>query len=306
MKTAEDALVLDYYGLLPDYVSSTNFKIKCPFHAENVESLNVSIDNGIFYCFGCGAKGDFIDLISELENINRLKAMQKYYKITDDADKVDFSDLTEEKDTAELLKRAKNFYINLKDDAWGGDDRYAKYMTNHRAFNPKTLEEAGVKINRSSEYPIVIPIYEQGVFKGYIVRRVDSKEPKYLYNKGFMKKKTLAGNIMRGIVLIVEGMTDLLRAIEFGFHNVAALLGWKISNHQYNILNRHAELVISALDNSERGHEGSQILEKKFKDRYIRFAYPFNDNIEDIADIKNKDIFKHCLTRTKNNLRKGE
>jgi len=40
----------------------------CPFHAENTPSFYVSDDEGLFHCFGCGASGDVLTFIQNLEN----------------------------------------------------------------------------------------------------------------------------------------------------------------------------------------------------------------------------------------------
>jgi CHC2 zinc finger len=42
---------------------------RCPFHADKTPSFSVSEEKGLFYCFGCGAKGDVIDFTMQLEGI---------------------------------------------------------------------------------------------------------------------------------------------------------------------------------------------------------------------------------------------
>ena len=34
----------------------------CPFHAEKSPSFSVNQEDGLYYCFGCGAKGDVITM----------------------------------------------------------------------------------------------------------------------------------------------------------------------------------------------------------------------------------------------------
>ena len=41
----------------------------CPFHPDKTPSLTVSEDKGLFLCFGCGAKGDVIDFVMQLDGI---------------------------------------------------------------------------------------------------------------------------------------------------------------------------------------------------------------------------------------------
>ena len=47
----------------------------CPFHNDRHPSLKLNED--YFFCFGCGAKGDVIDLVARLFDLTSLQAAQK-------------------------------------------------------------------------------------------------------------------------------------------------------------------------------------------------------------------------------------
>ena len=47
----------------------------CPFHNDRHPSLKLNED--YFFCFGCGAKGDVIDLVARLFNMSSYEAAQK-------------------------------------------------------------------------------------------------------------------------------------------------------------------------------------------------------------------------------------
>lgn len=47
----------------------------CPFHHDRHPSLKLNED--YFFCFGCGAKGDVIDLVTRLINMSSYEAVQK-------------------------------------------------------------------------------------------------------------------------------------------------------------------------------------------------------------------------------------
>ena len=52
-----------------------NHMICCPFHNDKHPSMKLNDD--YFYCFGCGASGDVIDLVSALFEISPIDAVQK-------------------------------------------------------------------------------------------------------------------------------------------------------------------------------------------------------------------------------------
>ena len=52
-----------------------NGKACSPFHHDWHPSLKLNED--YFFCFGCGAKGDVIDLVARLFNLTSLQAAQK-------------------------------------------------------------------------------------------------------------------------------------------------------------------------------------------------------------------------------------
>ena len=49
---------------------------RCPFHDDKNQSLSVSPDKGLFYCFGCGAGGNAIKFISLAEGITYFDAIK--------------------------------------------------------------------------------------------------------------------------------------------------------------------------------------------------------------------------------------
>jgi DNA primase len=52
----------------------------CPFHAEKTPSLSVSPSKGMYHCFGCGAGGDAIRFLRELEHLEFAEAVERLAK----------------------------------------------------------------------------------------------------------------------------------------------------------------------------------------------------------------------------------
>ena len=61
----------EYYGLEVNRGSM----VRCPFHADRTPSMKLNED--YFYCFGCGASGDVIDLAARLFGLSSYDAAQK-------------------------------------------------------------------------------------------------------------------------------------------------------------------------------------------------------------------------------------
>ena len=61
----------EHYGLKVNRSGMTC----CPFHNDRHPSLKLNED--YFFCFGCGAKGDVIDLVAKLFNLSNHEAVQK-------------------------------------------------------------------------------------------------------------------------------------------------------------------------------------------------------------------------------------
>jgi DNA primase len=49
----------------------------CPFHAEKSPSFSVNQEEGLYYCFGCGAKGDSISFVRDIEHLDFPGAVEK-------------------------------------------------------------------------------------------------------------------------------------------------------------------------------------------------------------------------------------
>src|SRR5947209_1795575 len=48
----------------------------CPFHAEKTPSFSVNAAEGLWYCFGCQAKGDVITFVREIDHLEFAEAVE--------------------------------------------------------------------------------------------------------------------------------------------------------------------------------------------------------------------------------------
>src|SRR5947199_10693248 len=54
-----------------------SFQGICPFHPEKTPSFSVSPSKGVYYCFGCGAGGDAVKFLEQLENLTFREAVER-------------------------------------------------------------------------------------------------------------------------------------------------------------------------------------------------------------------------------------
>ena len=298
--------ILRHYGI---YKPENRYKIVCPFHGDINPSLEINQQKKFWYCYGCGRHGSTIELIKEfhlLEHkkpISDLQAQLQLKKLTGNiiynniyninntsiVDKV--NDIT----YSDGIRIAKDYYFNLPSTCWyrpeGEEEIIAirKYM-NKRGFKNRTLTKAEAKATYNKLYPICFPIYDNGIFRGYVMRTMDpevEQKRKYMYNKGFKRERTLAGEYTAPYVVLVEGFLDKVKANQIGLKNVAAILGWKITQTQLRKLQkRKIKLVLCALDNDECGNKGYRYLKmvaKTYGFKVKRIHYP--KGTKDMGDI---------------------
>ena len=48
----------------------------CPFHPEKTPSFSLNAEQGFYYCFGCGAKGDVITFVREIDQLDFVEAVE--------------------------------------------------------------------------------------------------------------------------------------------------------------------------------------------------------------------------------------
>lgn len=263
---------------------SETITVICPFHEEEFPSCTVYLRQFSFYCFGCSQRGDLYELAAKVLKTDKVTAAVTLIrnkipvlKGVDGKKKV-VSNSIRRKD---LRHAAWIQYINAPTLVLPSAEY--KYIL-HRGFSDKVVRHFDIRNEVMTDHPILIPLRSNGIFKGYVRRRIDNIEDnKYLYNKGFSRSTSLIGEFRKNVpVLVTEGIMDMMKAYQFGFNNFMCALGWKLSNAQISFLRKYTDTIICALDNTPKGKEGKQRLKKYFD--IIDFAYS-DSSIKDVADM---------------------
>lgn len=303
----ELAKVLIYYGLIADVVSS-DFNIICPFHEDINPSMRICLNDGSFFCFGCGAKGNALEFVRKVHpELNELQACVLLEQIlnSDEVKKLNVKYKKKRRiNNRQALNEAHDYYYGLRTVDWNNihtkeEQEVLQYMKQRR-FDARALNIAQCKTNYNIAYPFLFPILDNGEFKGWVGRTMNKyveKKRKYLYNDGFRKRDTLCGNYEQNkIVFICEGFMDYLSLRTRGhIKNVVAILGWHISDEQVQKLkDKGVTTVVSALDNDKAGNKGTEYLKKFF--HVIRFEYP--EGVKDAGEMPEHEL-KKAIRRTR-------
>lgn len=195
--------------------AGSNLKAKCPFHNEKTPSFFVSPDRGLYYCFGCGAKGDVFTFVQEFEGVDFYGALQilakragitlqgadkeardkrnRLFEILEMATLFFQQNRTENSSVGAYLKSrgissetAESFRLGYAPDEWRALYSYLK----RKEVSEAEMEESGlVKQNSKGRHydrfrnRIIFPIADTaGRVVGFSGRLLDTNEkaPKYL------------------------------------------------------------------------------------------------------------------------------
>jgi DNA primase len=142
----------DIVDLIGEYVQLTkrgkNWFGLCPFHGESTPSFSVSEDKQIFHCFGCGASGNAITFVMDIENSPFTEAVVKLAErsgIEIDAPVTEGSGTkshNEFKSMIEAHALATNFYSHLLLNTVEGEE--ALEYLEKRGFTRENIEKYGI------------------------------------------------------------------------------------------------------------------------------------------------------------------
>lgn len=183
----------------------------CPFHKEKTPSFYVDPEKGVYHCFGCGASGNAVTFLSEIEGITKKEAFlilaeefgldikdashydQKNYPVIQELlnESVRFykSQLLKHRDVLDYLKgRGLNMESISEWELGFSPDKYEliRYLIN-KGFTIEDIVLSGLGVNTSREiydrfhHRVIFPIKDlTGRVVSFAGRSLDEKGPKYL------------------------------------------------------------------------------------------------------------------------------
>ncbi|MBA7494284.1 DNA primase [subsurface metagenome] len=282
--------ILKHYDLLDGLTKRKNYELVgfCPIHDENrynKSSFCVNIEKNVFKCFACGAQGNILDFVAQMEDVNIRQAGLLIVNWFEIADKRQKRVGGKGKSDGKIVKSEKAvanppLTFELKDL-----DINHPYIR-ERGLEKETIREFGLGFCKRGlmKDRVAIPIHDENgelvAYAGRFAGDSPEGEPKYklppkfqkhlcLYN--FHRARDLAGE--KGLVL-VEGFFDAMKVWQAGFKNVVALMGTVLSDEQtqllFEALAPDGKLALM-LDPDESGQKATrEIVERLIIKLYIK------------------------------------
>ena len=173
----------DIVEVLRSYVAldrkGGNYWACCPFHHEKTPSFAVNEGEQFYHCFGCGASGDVVRFVQEIESTDFMGAVRilaSRAKMTvpeGDYDSEEAAKKRKKRDVlVKILRDTARFYLN---NLYSGDERADKYLQYiaGRGLSPTTVKKFGL-----------------GVALDY------NSLPEYLLSKGYYREDLLDSGVV--------------------------------------------------------------------------------------------------------------
>ncbi|EJF05886.1 DNA primase, catalytic core [Thiovulum sp. ES] len=263
----------------------------CPFHKEKNPSFYVDPDKGVYHCFGCGASGNAVTFLAEIEGISKAEALSMLaeefgieikthqydedlvtYKVLNEAAKYYKINLVKDNRVLDYLKSRGLEVRSVAEWELGfSPDKYGviRYLI-EKGFSMEEILSSGIAVNTGREVfdrfygRVIFPIRDvTGRIVSFSGRIFGEGEPKYLNGpdtKVFKKSEVLFGldkaksyARKEGFLYIVEGYMDAILMHQAGYKNTVAVMGTSLSEEHIKGIYRFVKKAILIFDGDEAG-----------------------------------------------------
>lgn len=261
----------------------------CPFHSNmDTPAFYINKKTGLWICFNpsCGKTGSIRDLMEFFGDHGKFV---KDYSIDDIESNLNYyQDHSEDHSWDEMLETIR---IDFPEEAYK-----AQYLID-RGFSEETLDYFGIGFSESKNR-IVIPARDhKHLVVGFIGRSIlPDVQPKYLYSKGFPRKRILfnLNNAKRhDSCIVVEGSLDAIKVHQAGFPNVVASLGATITKEHIAMLGEYFDKIIVFSDNDLAGDAMRTAIVSGLHDKDLRIVEFLDKSLKDPGDMSKDQIKYH-------------
>ncbi|MFV0499687.1 MAG: DNA primase [Bacilli bacterium] len=302
---------IDIVDVVSEYITlerkGKNYFGVCPFHDDTNPSMSVSPQKQLYKCFSCGAGGDAINFVKNIENISFNQALVKlgktvgievksfnevkdlYYSIYLDSNRFFTFTLLHSKMGREYLNYLLNRKFNIEDIeifSIGCSNNEIVELLNSKYKHEEIIKTGLINSNNKLIFKsrILFPIADiHGNIIGYSGRVINESAPKYLNTPEtkYFKKSDILYNInlanseivKRNALIITEGFFDVMRLYSNGYKHVVATMGTAFTVSHRKLINSLTDNIYLCMDSDSAGIMASKNIYNSLKNssNKIRF-----------------------------------
>jgi DNA primase len=257
--------ILNDYGLKYRVTSAHNANFCCPFHSDKNPSCGMHVKTGLWKCFGCGATGNIVSFVAEMDNITLPQAEEKIKK----------KYVQKIPDIGSLVTMVTNIMSAPHNDT-GGQPTFPNWLLSKYPRDWTYMRARGIHDETSKFFDVVydpslgfvgFPCHDnEGKLVGITGRNTQNTDPRYSPLLRFKKSEFLF-NFHRldqtKPVICVEGEINCIAMHQHGYPNTIAFFSANVSQKQINILkNSGIKELILFFDSDEPGDRGQKYIFK--------------------------------------------
>ena len=285
--------------------TGASYRGACPIHqGNNKTAFSFSPKMRLFYCHThCGFIGDFVGMYMKVHRCS-LDDARRAIAQWQGWDQVDFS--FQPKAPRVKVIQPLPMQPTLLPEVSEWEKKTLLPVTEHERFPSHVLQRFGIRKGTYGRYKnrIVFPITDHhGRWVGCNGRWIgnDFEEqdvPKYLYSAAPFQ----TGSVLYGYEfadqsdswILHEGVTDVIKAYEHGFHAVA-VLGIHVTLEQISLLKMHNKPIILAFDGDQAGKNGmKKAIQSLWQYHFMNIKVALFPPGEDPGSVS-KEVYEQCI-----------
>ena len=276
--------------------TADDITVSCPFHSDGLEehgSCFIRKKDGIFHCFGCGKKGNFLKFVAKCFNSNDDYA--KKWLLTNFSCTL-INNITTMADPI-VLNKNKEAKKYLDESVLDEYQTWTPYLS-QRKLTRETAQKFNLRYDPKYRQ-VIFPYYnEKGKLVTLLKRNIDTKT--FFIESGIAKPVYGINKIFQEDIhtcVLTEGLFDCLLANQYGMPAIATL--GNPSVEQFKLINKSPISTIYLMfDNDAAG----KLFTKKAHEYLANRFFIYDVNIigkKDIGELT-KDEFLRFIEEAKN------
>lgn len=312
-----------------------NNRAICPFHSDHNPSFSVHAKGQFFKCFGCGLGGDVFKFVMLMERREFKEVLYDFARKAGipapDYSATEIREIEKARQAEDILQETARYYHSRL------NFRAKNYLLLERGFKEETITkfqigcaDGGLKdhLLKDGKFPIeacvdagILKKGKDGIIRDYFYKRIifpnscrgrivhltgrsiDGSEPKYLHLPGPILHFYNEDSLFNEEVLITEGVTDCISAIQAGYEAIGI---YGVMNFKAEHIDKfkRCEKIYICLDADEAGRSGAlrvaELLGEKARITMLPDGYDINDFFKEFTE---KGEFERIKEKAENLIR---